>query len=94
MNSKERFDLTVNHREPDSVVVDFEGTAVTGIHVLSVENLRKHYGLENKPVRVIEPYQMLGEVDEELIEAMGIDVVALLSAYQRLGTHIHQLENI
>jgi hypothetical protein len=68
MTSKERFDLTVNHKQPDRVVVDFGGTAVTGIHVQSVENLRKHYGLEKKPVRVIEPYQMLGEIDQELID--------------------------
>ncbi len=75
MNSKERFDLTVNHRQPDRIVVDFGSTAVTGIHVLAIENLRKFYDLESKPVRVIEPYQMLGLVDDELIEAMGIDVV-------------------
>ena len=61
MTSKERFDLTVNHKQPDRVVVDLESTAVTGIHVLSVENLRRYYGLEIKPVRVIEPYHMLGE---------------------------------
>jgi hypothetical protein len=55
MTSKERFDLTVNHREPDKMVVDFGSTSVTGIHVLAVENLRKHYGLEYKPVRVTDP---------------------------------------
>ena len=75
MTSKERFDLTVNHKQPDRMVVDFGSTSVTGIHVQSVENLRRYYGLESKPVRVTDPYQMLGEVDHELIELMGIDVV-------------------
>lgn len=75
MTSKERFDLTVNHKQPNRMVVDFGSTSVTGIHVQSVENIRRHYGLESKPVRVTDPYQMLGEVDHELIELMGIDVV-------------------
>jgi len=28
-----------------------------------VEKLRDYYGLEKKPVKVTEPYQMLGEVN-------------------------------
>jgi uroporphyrinogen-III decarboxylase len=90
MTSKERFDLTVNHKQPDRVVVDFGSTAVTGIHVLSVENLRKHYGLENKTVRVIEPYQMLGEVDQELMDAMGIDVIGAWGKNNMFGIYNHE----
>src|SRR5674476_218499 len=90
MTSKERFDLTVNHKQPDRVVVDLGSTAVTGIHVLSVENLRKHYGLESKPVRVIEPYQMLGEVDQELISVMGIDVVGAWGMNNMFGIYNHK----
>lgn len=90
MTSKERFDLTVNHKQPDKVVVDFGSTAVTGIHVLSVENLRKHYVLESRPVRVIEPYQMLGEVDSELVEAMGIDVIGAWGRNNMFGIYNHE----
>jgi len=84
-SSKQNFLKTINHQQPDKVVVDFGSTAVTGIHVLIVEKLRKHYGLEKRPVKVIEPYQMLGEIDNELIEAMGIDVIGLLSAKNMFG---------
>jgi hypothetical protein len=90
MTSKERFDLTVNHRQPDRIVVDMGATAVTGIHVLVVENLRKYYGLEQRPVRVIEPYQMLGLVDDELIEAMGIDVVGAWGKNNMFGIYNHE----
>ena len=90
MTSKERFNLTVNHKQPDRVVVDLGSTAVTGIHVLSVENLRKHYGLENKPVRVIEPYQMLGEVDQELISAIGVDVIGAWGMNNMFGIYNHE----
>jgi hypothetical protein len=90
MTSKERFDQTINHKQPDRVVVDFGSTAVTGIHVLAVENLRKHYGLESKPVRVIEPYQMLGLVEPDLMDAMGIDVVGAWGMKNMFGIYNHE----
>jgi hypothetical protein len=83
--SKQNFIKTINHQQPDKVVVDFGSTAVTGIHVLIVEKLRDHYGLEKKPVKVIEPYQMLGEIDPALIEAMDIDVIGLFPAKNMFG---------
>ena len=84
-SSKQNFLKTINHKQPDKVVVDFGSTGVTGIHVLIVEKLRDYYGLEKKPVRVVEPYQMLGEIDSELIKAMDIDVIGLFSAKNMFG---------
>jgi hypothetical protein len=83
--SKRNFTKTINHQQPDKVVVDFGSTAVTGIHVLIVEKLREYYGLEKKPVKVIEPYQMLGEIETDLINAMSIDVIGLFSAKNMFG---------
>jgi len=84
-SSKQNFIKTINHQQPDKVVVDFGSTAVTGIHVLVVEKLREYYGLEKKPVKVIEPYQMLGEIDPELLNAMDIDVIGLFGAKNMFG---------
>jgi hypothetical protein len=84
-SSKQNFLKTINHQQPDRVVVDFGSTAVTGIHVLIVEKLRQHYGLGKKPVKVIEPYQMLGEIDSDLIRAMDIDVIGLFGAKNMFG---------
>lgn len=83
--SKENFIRTINHKQPDKVVVDFGTTGVTGIHVLIVEKLRQYYGLEKRPVRVIEPYQMLGEIDSELLNAMDLDVIGLFGAKNMFG---------
>ncbi|HBH85010.1 MAG: methyltransferase [Bacteroidetes bacterium GWE2_41_25] len=83
--SKTNFLKTINHQQPDRVVVDFGSTAVTGIHVLIVEKLREYYGLEKKPVKVIEPYQMLGEIDSDLIKAMDIDVIGLYGLKNMFG---------
>jgi hypothetical protein len=85
LSSRENFIKTINHKQPDNVVVDFGSTGVTGIHVLIVEKLRQHYGLEKKPVKVVEPYQMLGEIDADLIKAMDIDVIGLFSAKNMFG---------
>ena len=85
VTSKANFLRTINHQQPDRVVVDFGSTAVTGIHVLIVEKLREYFGLEKKPVKVIEPYQMLGEMDPELIKAMEIDVTGLYGLNNMFG---------
>jgi hypothetical protein len=76
-SSRENFKATVSHRQPDRVVVDFGSSPVTGIHAVIVEKLREYYGLEKKPVKIIEPYQMLGELDEDLIREMNVDVIGL-----------------
>jgi hypothetical protein len=75
--SRQRVADSIGHRQPDRVPIDFGATAVTGIHVSVVAALREHYGLERRPVRVHEPYQMLGWVDEDLSAAMGIDTVGV-----------------
>jgi uroporphyrinogen-III decarboxylase len=90
MISKERFDLTVNHKQPDRMVVDFGSTPVTGIHVLSIEKLRNYYGLDYKPVRVTDPLQMLGEVDQELAEVLGVDVVGATGQKNSFGFYNHE----
>jgi hypothetical protein len=84
-SSRQNFLKTINHEQPDKVVVDFGSTGVTGIHVLIVEKLREHFGLAKKPVKVIEPYQMLGEIDTELVNVMNIDVIGLFSAKNMFG---------
>lgn len=77
MTSKEKLQNSLNHKATNEVTVDFGATPVTGVHVLAVENLRKHYGLEKKPVKVVEHYQMLGEIEPDLAEIMGCDVTGI-----------------
>ncbi len=77
MKSKERVIAALNHRQPDKIPVDFGGTPVTGIHVKIIEELRKHYGLDQHPVKVTEPYQMLGEIEDDLARVLGVDISGL-----------------
>jgi len=85
MTSEEIVQAALDHRETGKIPVDFGSTSVTGIHVRAVENLRNYYGLEKKPVKVIEPFQMLGEIDEELSEILGTDVIGLSSRRNMFG---------
>jgi hypothetical protein len=83
--SRENLQKSLNHQQPDRLVVDFGASPVTGIHVRMVELLRAHFGLETGPVKVIEPYQMLGEVDEALQEALGVDVIGISPSSDMFG---------
>ncbi len=85
MTSKECVVAALEHRQSDGIPMDFGSTAVTGMHVRCVAGLRKHYGLPPEPVRVIEPYQMLGEVDEALKRAMGVDTDSMASPATLFG---------
>ena len=87
MNGKERLAATLNHKQPDRVCVDFGATAVTGIHVSALTRLRNAVlGDSGHRVKVIEPYQMLGEMDDELRQALGVDVIGVLTRKSLLGT--------
>jgi hypothetical protein len=77
MTSRERIRASLNHSETDRIPLDFGSTAVTGIHVSVVAALRDHFGLKIEPVKVHEPYQMLGLLERDLQEAMGIDTIGI-----------------
>ncbi len=50
------------------------------MHARSIEGLRKYYGLEYRPVKVTRLYQMLGEIENDLMEIMGVDTLGILPA--------------
>ena len=77
--SRERVELALRHVEADRVPLDLGGGPVTGIHVSSLYRLRQALGLDapGTPVKVIEPFQMLGEVEPDLVDALGADVVGV-----------------
>ena len=79
MNSRQRVQKALDHQQPDYVPLDLGASAVTGMHVSSVYQLRQALGLDapGTPVKVVEPYQMLGQIDGDLMDALGVDVVGL-----------------
>lgn len=79
MNSRERVKMALEHKESDRVPVDLGGSLVTGMHVTTVYRLRQALGLDKPgtPVKVIDPFQMLGEIAPDLMDKLGIDVICL-----------------
>jgi hypothetical protein len=84
VTSREKLQICLNHQS-GPVPVDFGSNAVTGMHISVVAQLREYYGLESRPIKVVEPYQMLGEVDAELKGAIGIDVVGVFPYQTMFG---------
>lgn len=74
MTSKEILLKALKHEEGDRIPVDFGGFTVTGMHYSCVEALRDYFGLEKHPIKVYEPFQMLGLIEEDLKQALGLDV--------------------
>jgi uroporphyrinogen-III decarboxylase len=87
MTSRERIEATTRHFEPDQLAVDFGGGFQTGIHVSIIYQLRQKLGLDKPgtPVKVVETYQMLGEVDNALSQALGTDTVGLYGTGTMFG---------
>ena len=87
LTSRERIKAAIEHREADRVPLDLGGTNVTGMHIDTVYKLRQALGLDppGTPVKLIDPFQMLGEIKPDLQDALGIDTVVILSAGTLFG---------
>ncbi len=79
MNSRERIEKALDHQQPDRMPVDLGSSATTGVTASAIWKLRQALGLQRpgERVRVIEPYQMLGEVEPDLLDALCGDCVGL-----------------
>jgi hypothetical protein len=79
MNSRQRVEAALNHRQPDRVPLDLGASPVSGMHVSCVAKLRQALGLDKPgtPVKVTEPYQMLGETAPDLLDVLGVDTAGL-----------------
>ena len=86
MNSRDRLQKTLNHEPVDRVCVDFGATHVTGISASSLSKLRKALlGEDDFRVKINEPFQMLGEIDEKLMDVLGVDVLPVLPPKTMFG---------
>ncbi len=74
MNSRERIIASVNHSQPDKVPVDLGASTVTGISAIACNNLKKYLELD-RPSRIFDVVQQLANVDMEIINSFGIDVL-------------------
>lgn len=85
MSSRERVLATLNHEEPDRVPLDMGATIMSGIMAHALGRLRSHLSLPRRPVKVYEVFQMLGEVEMDVVDRLGIDVLPVEPPVQFFG---------
>ncbi len=74
MNARERTLLSLNHKEPDRVPFDLGGTVVTGISVKAYRQLRKYLGLPEIEPEIVDIFQQIAKVDDDVLEKLNVDV--------------------
>ena len=85
MTGRERLEAALNHKQTSRPPIDFGACGQTGVSASTLYRLREALGLPQKPIKVIEPFQMLGEVDEDLRQLLGVDVVGLWNRMSFFG---------
>lgn len=78
MNSRERVQQALNHREPDRVPLDLGGTGLSSIHVTAYQNLRRYLDLPEVESQVMAVAEQLAMVDEDVAARLGTDVRPVL----------------
>jgi hypothetical protein len=84
MTGKEKLQKAFAH-ESAPLLMDIGGMPTTGAHSSVVEKLRDYYGLEKHPVTILEPMQMLGLIEDDLKQALGVQTTPLGGDYNMFG---------
>lgn len=96
MTSKERLQMTLNHKEPDKIPLDIGSTKMSGISMNAYKNLIKYKGwesLDNDP-KILDPVQQLALVNEDILRKIGVDTRGLLpTAPSNYKAEYTELEN-
>ena len=77
MNSRERVSATLNHQQPDQVVVDFGSHRSSGIAAIAYAKLKKAMGISTGDIYVYDMIQQLAIVEPDVLDAVGADVVEM-----------------
>jgi uroporphyrinogen decarboxylase len=77
MNSRERVLLSLKHREPDKVPVDFGGMGSSGIMGIAYSHLKKYLGIKEGGTYVHDIPQELATPEEKILKLFGVDCIDL-----------------
>jgi len=79
MTSRERLVKALRHEEPDRVPVDLGGMVCTGIMGICYNNLKRSLGLDGGRTRINDVGQQLAEVEKEMLQTIGADVLPVMT---------------
>jgi len=73
VNSRERVNITLNHKEPDKVPIDLGGNQ-SSIHILAYKKLLEYLEIKDNNIQYADFVQQIVRPCEEILERFGIDV--------------------
>lgn len=73
MKPRERVMLALSHKEPDRIPIDLGATIVSSMTKGAYTALKKHLGLPQEPVTMLDYVQQLPYLNEDLLEHFEID---------------------
>lgn len=82
MTHRERVLTTLRHQEPDCLPLDLGGTESSGMTAAAYHRLRAYLGLPPR-ARVVEPFQHVVQVDEDLKAHFGVSTEMLIPGPRR-----------
>lgn len=75
MTSRQRIQATLNHVQPDKIPVDIGSHRSSAFSVGAYVKLRKHLGLEPKPLYIYDMIQQLVIPDDDILDMFGCDII-------------------
>lgn len=82
MNSRQRIQTALAHRQPDRVPIDFNGHRSSGIYALTYQRLREKLALPPSKLYVYDFIQQLALVENDVLDWAGADVLEVGFGYQ------------
>ena len=78
MTSRERIVSALRHEEPDRIPLDLSGTESSGITGMAYNRLREYLGLGPGRAQIVDVYQQIVKIEDDLREVIRPDTVPLL----------------
>ena len=85
MTPKERVLKSVGHQMVDRIPIDLGSSIQTTIHAYAYRDLKNALGAGDGKPEIMDTYIMAARVEEPVLNALDLDVVPLLCAYDGLG---------
>ena len=85
MNSRERVRRILNFQEADRPAIDLGSTRMTGTSAWTYGALKRALGVKGGHTRVFDLFQMLAEVEEPVLDALGCDFAMVPDEHMSYG---------